>query len=89
MQTSDIMFSMKDIIKKQFKKNGVYSTVPEADLVLDNLILFLRNKSELNKKVFTDKEMAHLQDVKVLINKVIVFLYILITLEIFFICLPS
>ena len=67
--------------KKQFQENGVYSRLPQADKALNNLFLFFNNKKDLDNNFFTQNERAHLQDVKVLINKIIIIFYFLIFLD--------
>ncbi len=72
--------------KKQFEENDVYSSLPDADKELNNLLLFFKGKEKLNN-FFSQNEKEHLQDVKVLINKVIIIFYISVFLEIFLISL--
>jgi len=70
--------------KKQFEKNDVYDNVPEADKELDSLFMFFNDKKELDNNFFSENERGHLQDVKVLINKIIIIFYFLVFLEILF-----
>lgn len=70
--------------KKQFEKNNVYDDVLEADIALNNLFLFFKKDKELND-FFGENEKSHLNDVKLLIDKIIVIFYFLIILEIFLI----
>jgi len=70
-----------DYYKKQFEENNIYAKLPQADLALGNLFLFFNDKQDLDD-FFNENEQSHLQDVKVLINKVIIILYLSIFLEI-------
>ena len=48
-----------------------------------NLINYLKNKEQLNTENYTEKEILHLKDVKILINKILMFFYILLMTFIF------
>jgi len=68
--------------KKQFEQNNIYSKLPQADLALNNLFLFFNGKDNIDNDFFNENERSHLQDVKELINKVIVIFYFLVFSEI-------
>jgi len=65
---------------EQFGKNDVYSKVPEAENVLENVFGFFKGKEELNSEVFKENEISHMMDVKMLINRAFYLLYFLIGL---------
>ena len=67
---------------KQFSEHKVYSKIPEADMIITNIIAYFKNKDkELNVKVFTENELSHMKDVKQLIHKVLIFYYVLLILD--------
>lgn len=61
--------------KSEFEKLGVYRNVPEADNVAFDLIQYLKS-SDVQPDFFNEKEKLHLKDVKELINKLIIVLYV-------------
>ena len=62
---------------EQFRKNDVYSKVPEAEQVLDNVFVFFEGK-ELSSEFFEEKEILHMKDVKRLIERGSYLLYSLV-----------
>tara|TARA_B100000315_G_C14430851_1_gene520053 strand:- start:159 stop:785 length:627 start_codon:yes stop_codon:yes gene_type:complete len=64
---------------EQFRKNDVYSKVPEAELVLDNVFGFFDGE-ELSSEFFEEKEISHMKDVRRLINRGSYLLYFLVGL---------
>ena len=53
--------------KVSFEKNGVYEQIEFADQIANNTLMFFEGKAEL--KYFNDEEASHMEDVKVLLNK--------------------
>ena len=64
---------------EQFVKNDVYSKVPEAEQVLDNVFAFFDGE-ELSSEFFEEKEISHMKDVKRLIDTGSYLLYFLVGL---------
>jgi len=59
--------------KEQFQKNKVYEKLPNADVTLKNLMSYFKWKPvKLN---FTQKEKAHLLDVKILLGKTLILFF--------------
>jgi integral membrane protein (TIGR01906 family) len=65
-----------DYYYNQFKQNNVYERIDNANQILDNMLLFFKDKAEL--KFFEKNEKAHLKDVKALINTIYIFYYLLL-----------
>ncbi len=72
-----------DFYHKEFKKNRVYDEVSDADKILDNILLFFKNRSQLSN-IFTESEASHLKDVKNLIISINYCFYGLLLIEIIF-----
>ena len=60
------VFNM-DFYQQEFEKYGIHSSFPEADFALTNLMKYLEEDTDLSEKLFTEREILHLQDVKTLI----------------------
>lgn len=54
--------------KKEFSKVDTYSRVSEADILVEELVGYLKGENELSLR-FNEREIAHMYDVKMLINK--------------------
>ncbi len=68
----------------EFEKNNVYGKLNNPNEVLDELFLYLKDKeTTLKTDIFNEDEKSHFNDVKILINKFLVFFYTIIILEIF------
>ncbi len=62
-----LMIYNNDFYNKEFKKNNVYNEVENADIKLNEILLFFKDKKQLGDD-FTENEKSHLQDVKNLIT---------------------
>ena len=76
-----LMIYNNNFYQKEFKKHKVYDEVGNADEVLNEILLFFKNKSELSN-VFTENEKSHLNDVKNLVISLNYVFYGLLLLEI-------
>ncbi|MBW2974963.1 TIGR01906 family membrane protein [Candidatus Woesearchaeota archaeon] len=59
--------------KKEFEKYRIYETFPDKDIerINSGLLSYLKGKeSDFNKELFNQKEIEHLKDVKLLIQKI-------------------
>ncbi len=64
--------------KSQLVEVGTYSRIPDADLIIADMIDYLQgDKESLQEGIFNERETSHMADVKTLINQVIIYLYIL------------
>ncbi len=72
-----------NVYQKEFTRQNIYETIPDADKNALNLINYMNNKEELND-FFNEKEKLHLQDVKSLFNKDNLIFYIALILNILF-----
>lgn len=61
----------EDYYYSQFEKNNV--DVDDKEVILENTLLFFKDKAELD--YFSDDENSHLEDVKVLFNRLFFVLY--------------
>ncbi|MFH1637385.1 MAG: DUF1461 domain-containing protein [Candidatus Woesearchaeota archaeon] len=67
-----------DFFYGQFNENGVYLSVPEADDVYYNLSFYLVKGGELDQSYYSETEVKHLEDVKIIIGTASYLLVILI-----------
>jgi len=68
---------------KKFTEYNIYTKISDADDILTNITAYFKNKEKnLQVDVFTENEISHMKDVKVLIHKFLVIYYILVLLNI-------
>ena len=72
--------------ENEFEKHGINKLFEKNDLKnrLDNILNFLKDKEEINKRYFNEREVLHLYDVKNLIKNSILILYVLVGLLVIF-----
>ncbi len=67
--------------KREFEKYNIYGEIPNADEVNSGILLYLRDKSDdFDKTPFNEREIDHLRDVKLVMQKVSITYYISIIL---------
>jgi integral membrane protein (TIGR01906 family) len=72
--------------ERQFLKNNVYSKIPKADLILENITAYLKGEDKVLADL-TEDEKRHMKDVRQLFNKFLLSYYILVILDIILIIL--
>ena len=71
--------------KKEFEKYDVYGKFPEQDIdkINSGLLLYLKGRSDsYNKELFNQREISHLEDVKILMGKIDIFYYFILIISI-------
>jgi integral membrane protein (TIGR01906 family) len=79
-------FNLK-FYQREFKKYNIYNAFPDIEESNIALIGYLKGRGEINRDVYNEKEAAHLQDVKKVINKVKLVYLVAIILGALIICL--
>lgn len=70
---------------KEFEKYDVYGKFPEHDIdkINSGLLLYLKGRSDsYDKELFNQREISHLEDVKILIGKIGIFYYFILIISI-------
>lgn len=68
--------------QQEFSKLGVYEKVPDADVITNNLLSFFSGSVAVQSGIFSQREIAHLYDVKALIGTFQLVLYALLFAQI-------
>lgn len=74
--------------EKEFEKYDIYNEFPNKDIdkINSDLLLYLKGERDnFNKELFNQDEINHLEDVKILIQKINVFYYLTLIVLIFLI----
>jgi len=69
--------------KKEFNKYNIYREFPDKDIekINSELLLYLKDKrDDFNTELFNEEEINHLKDVKLLIQKLNIFYYLIWTI---------
>ena len=70
--------------KKEFQKYNIYNKFPDKDIdsINSELISYLKDKEDnYNKELFNQKEITHLKDVKVLVQRGYIYYYSVLVLS--------
>lgn len=70
----------KELFRSEFTKVGTYSRLGNADSLRDNIMNYFHGKENLDDKYFTEREVSHMQDVKVFLSNLNVMFYMLLVL---------
>ena len=62
--SSTFLVMNNTVVKYEFSRHNAYRGYPNADAIASNLLDYLKSKEPLNTSHFSEKEVAHLKDVK-------------------------
>lgn len=75
----------KRFYKEEFKKYNVYGEFPDKDIdkINSEILLYLKDKKDdFSKELFSQKEIEHFKDVRLLIQKINIFYYLILIISI-------
>ena len=71
-----MIFALNEhFMKEEFSKLDLYSRVPDADLILEEVYSFFRGKDKLEVEEFNEREIQHMEDVRRMLNASKIVLY--------------